>query len=67
MDSSDIQGKLIGLIKQNIFYKENEGKFQDCGDNLRAKLTTGNPQGEGDGAKNKAIWANSSTLRRQFL
>ena len=53
-------------MKLNTFYKENEGKFQDCGDNLRTKLTTGNPQGEGGRAKNKAIGANSSTGREQF-
>ena len=66
MDSSDIHGKLVGLMMLNTFYKENEGKFQDCGDNLRTKLTTGNPQGEGGRAKNKAIGANSSTGKGQF-
>ena len=53
-------------MKLNTFYNEHEGKFQDCGDNLRTKLTAGNLQGEGGRAKNKAIGANSSTARGQF-
>ena len=53
-------------MKLNTFYEENEGKFQDCGDNLRTKLTTGNPQGEGGRAKNEAIGANSSTGKGKF-
>ena len=41
--------------------KVNEGNNQECGDNLRTKVTAGTPQGERGKAKNKAIGANSST------
>ena len=33
----------------------NEGNNQDCGDNLKTKLTTVTLQGEGGGAKTKPL------------